>query len=72
MKIGDLAKATNTLPETVRFYEREGLLPSPARTEGNYRSYTAEHAQRLAKIGICFSYTLTKIGICFLFSHTIS
>ena len=32
MKIGDLAKATNTLPETVRFYEREGLLPSPART----------------------------------------
>jgi|GEM_PF-6334571 DNA-binding transcriptional MerR regulator len=34
MKIGDLAKATNTLPETVRFYEREGLLPSPARTEG--------------------------------------
>jgi MerR family regulatory protein len=30
MKIGDLAKATNTLPETVRFYEREGLLPSPA------------------------------------------
>ena len=28
MKIGDLAKATNTLPETVRFYEREGLLPA--------------------------------------------
>lgn len=34
MKIGDLAKATNTLPETVRFYEREGLLPSPAGPRG--------------------------------------
>ena len=29
MKIGDLAKATNTLPETVRFYEREGYRRIP-------------------------------------------
>ena len=63
MKIGDLAKATNTLPETVRFYEREGLLPSPARTEGNYRSYAAEHVQRLAFIRHCRSLDMTLAEI---------
>lgn len=63
MKIGDLAKATNTLPETVRFYEREGLLPPPARTEGNYRSYTAEHVQRLAFIRHCRSLDMTLADI---------
>ncbi len=63
MKIGDLAKATNTLPETVRFYEREGLLLPPARTEGNYRSYTAEHVQRLAFIRHCRSLDMTLAEI---------
>ncbi|HEY8709549.1 MAG TPA: MerR family DNA-binding transcriptional regulator, partial [Burkholderiaceae bacterium] len=39
MKIGQLAKATGTLVETIRYYEREGLLPVAARTDGNYRIY---------------------------------
>ena len=34
--IGHLAKATGTKVETIRFYEKTGLLPKPARTEGNY------------------------------------
>ena len=50
LTIGDLAKATATKVETVRYYERAGLLPAPARTEGNYRAYTAEHLERLSFI----------------------
>jgi len=50
LTIGDLAKATDTKVETVRYYERIGLLPAPARTGGNYRSYAAEHLGRLSFI----------------------
>lgn len=46
--VGDLAKATGTKVETIRYYERIGLLPAPARTEGNYRAYTSEHLGRLS------------------------
>lgn len=53
MKIGELAKATSTQVETIRFYEREGLLPSPGRTESNYRAYDESHVQRLAFIRHC-------------------
>jgi len=47
MKIGDLARATGTKAETVRFYEKIGLMPAPLRTEGNYRDYTGAHLKRL-------------------------
>ena len=47
LKIGDLARATDTKVETVRYYERIGLMPPPERTEGNYRSYTPAHLRRL-------------------------
>lgn len=50
MKIGELAKATGTKVETVRFYEKAGLLSSPDRTAANYRSYDAAHLQRLSFI----------------------
>lgn len=55
MKIGELARATGTDIQTIRFYEREGLLPAPARTAGNYRDYLAEHVERLALIRRCRS-----------------
>lgn len=48
MKIGELAKATATKVETIRYYEQTGLLPSPARTSGNYRSYGVTHLARLS------------------------
>jgi len=48
--IGDLAKATDTKVETVRYYERIGLMPAPRRTRGNYRSYSTEHLERLSFI----------------------
>ena len=50
MKIGALAQAAQTQAETIRFYEREGLLPEAARTQTNYRVYEARHIQRLAFI----------------------
>lgn len=50
MKIGELASATGTKVETVRFYEKIGLMPPPARTSGNYRSYGERHRQRLGFI----------------------
>lgn len=55
MKIGELAKSTGTPVETVRFYEREGLLPAPARSESNYRQYGAAHVERLGFIRNCRS-----------------
>lgn len=55
LKIGDLARRTQCPPETIRYYEREGLLPLPARTAGNYRVYAAAHIQRLSFIRNCRS-----------------
>ena len=50
MKIGELGAATGTKVETIRYYEQIGLLPPPARSPSNYRSYGPEHLQRLAFI----------------------
>lgn len=47
MKIGELGAATGTKTETIRFYEKIGLLPPAARLASNYRSYGEEHVQRL-------------------------
>jgi hypothetical protein len=48
--IGALALATGTKIETIRYYERIGLLPQPARTGGNYRAYAQPHFDRLSFI----------------------
>jgi Cu(I)-responsive transcriptional regulator len=50
MKIGELAARTGANVETVRYYERIGLLPPPVRTTSNYRDYGPEHAERLSFI----------------------
>jgi DNA-binding transcriptional MerR regulator len=50
LTIGQLGRATDTKIETIRYYERIGLLPEPSRTTGNYRSYATEHLQRLGFI----------------------
>ena len=49
MKIGALAMATQTPVETIRYYEREGLLPPPQRSSSNYREYEAQHNQLTAR-----------------------
>lgn len=47
MKIGEVAKRSGCHPETVRYYERIGLLPAPPRTAGGYRDYRPADADRL-------------------------
>lgn len=59
MKIGALSLSTGTPVETIRFYEREGLLPAPARTGGNFRIYEGRHVERLAFIRHCRSLDMT-------------
>ena len=44
---GDLARATGCNIETIRYYEKTGLLPDPPRTDAGYRVYSAAHATRL-------------------------
>ena len=50
MKIGELAQLTGTKVETIRYYERAGLLAEPGRTAGNYRAYGPDHLARLSFI----------------------
>lgn len=50
LTIGDLSKVTGTKVETIRYYERIGLLAAPARTAGNYRAYGKTELGRLSFI----------------------
>ena len=59
MRIGELAESTGTAVETIRFYEREGLVPAAQRADNNYRVYTAAHAERLAFIRHCRNLDMT-------------
>jgi DNA-binding transcriptional MerR regulator len=55
----------NTQVETIRYYEREGLLPEAARTGGNYRIYGDAHAARLSFIRHCRGLDMTLDEIRF-------
>ena len=48
MRIGALGKAAGIDPETIRYYERMGLLPAPERQANGYRAYGAAHLEQLA------------------------
>lgn len=69
MKIGELATITQTQIETIRYYEREGLLANPGRSEGNYRIYGDAHAERLSFIRHCrgLDMTLDEIRVLLRF-----
>jgi len=53
MKIGELASRAQCDVQTVRYYEREGLLDAPARDGSGYRHYAARHLERLRFIRHC-------------------
>jgi len=59
LKIGELAKRSGCQVETIRFYEKEGLLPPAIRSQGNYRLYGESHAERLLFIRHCRSLDMT-------------
>lgn len=47
LTIGHLAKEAGVNPETVRYYERQGLLPKPPRSASGYRQFPTDAARRL-------------------------
>ena len=53
LSIGKVAAQTACNIETIRFYEKEGLLPPPGRTEGGHRLYTTEMVGRLVFVRRC-------------------
>jgi Cd(II)/Pb(II)-responsive transcriptional regulator len=55
MRIGQLAKQAGVDAQTVRYYEREGLLAAPSRTASGYRAYGPQHVERLNFIRHCRS-----------------
>jgi len=64
MTIGKLSKATGATIDTIRFYERSGLLPRPARTASGYRKYSIEDELRLAFVARArhLGFSLDEIG----------
>src|SRR5579863_575117 len=59
LTIGALARRMQCQAETIRYYEREGLLPPPARSGGNYRLYGKLHLERLGFIRRCRTLDMT-------------
>jgi len=53
MRIGELARRADCPVETVRYYEKQGLLSAPRRSGANYRDYGADHLERLAFVRRC-------------------
>ncbi|MDR1920642.1 MAG: Cd(II)/Pb(II)-responsive transcriptional regulator [Candidatus Adiutrix sp.] len=56
MKIGELARTAGCQVVTIRYYEKEGLLRKPERTESGYRLYGPEDMERLKFIRHCRSH----------------
>jgi DNA-binding transcriptional MerR regulator len=63
MRTGELARNAGVNLQTIRFYEREGLLPTPARTVSGYRSYQQSDLERVIFIrrNQELGFTLTEI-----------
>lgn len=53
MRIGELGQRTGVAPETIRYYECEGLMENPERGENNYRYYNERHVDQLLFIRHC-------------------
>lgn len=63
MRIGEVAAQAEVNVQTVRFYEREGLLRKPARTPGGYRSYERHDLELVKFIRVCqgLGFTLREV-----------
>jgi len=53
MRIGELGRAAGVEVETIRYYEKAGLLSPPARQANGYRAYGASHLEQLAFVRHC-------------------
>jgi MerR family transcriptional regulator, copper efflux regulator len=63
MRIGEIAKQAGTSIQSLRFYEQQGVLRQPTRTESGYRVYSAADLDRLRFIKRCqaLGFTLKEI-----------
>jgi len=68
MRIGELAGLADCKVETLRYYEQQGLLPAPERSEGNFRMYGNLHLERLRFIRHCRSLGMTLDNVRVLLS----
>src|SRR5215472_9164442 len=64
MRSGELARLAGVSPDTVRYYESLGLLPSPRRTTANYREYPPDARQRIQLIrnALAMGFSLKELG----------
>ena len=64
MTIGEVARRASVTPDTIRYYERVGLLPKPPRTAAGYRQYGSGVVNRLAVVRNAqrFGFSLTEIA----------
>ena len=63
MRIKKLADATGVEVDTIRYYEKQGLLPEPARQDNGYRDYASTHLERLAFIRHCRALEMPLVDI---------
>ena len=63
MRIGDLAQRAGVDVQTVRYYEREGLIEAPARTPAGYRNYGVQDVERLTFVRHCRSLDMPLVDI---------
>ena len=59
MNIGRLSQLTGVSTETIRYYEKEQLMPPAERSANNYRVYNQQHLERLTFIKNCRSFDMT-------------
>jgi MerR family copper efflux transcriptional regulator len=74
MRIGELAARADVNIQTLRFYEREGLLRPPARTVSGYRSYAESDLERVRFIRLCqgLGFTLREIQHLLILHKSVS
>jgi MerR family mercuric resistance operon transcriptional regulator len=65
MTISEVARQAKVGVETIRFYEREGLLAQPRKPQSGYRQYAAAHVERIRFLKQCqsFGFTLSEAGL---------
>jgi len=69
IKIGELSKRADCPVQTIRYYEKEGLLPEPDRSDGNYRLYAEAHIERVQFIRHCRSLDMSLDDVRALLSY---
>lgn len=60
MKIGELSRQVGVPVETIRYYEKIGLMAAPARSDSGYRRYQQTHLERLHFIRRCRSLDMAQ------------